>query len=551
MLQYLHIKNYALIEELEWKPSKGFNVFTGETGAGKSILLGALGLLLGNRADSKVLFNETHKCIIEGYFDLTTAGLQEWFDDQEIDNDVQTIIRREVSSNGKSRAFINDTPVTLEVLKSLTEQVIDVHSQHETLMLGLGEFQVRLLDAFAGSTALYLEYRETYKKYRACFKTLEELKLQKTQSAKERDYNQYLYTELEASSIQPHEQDALEQEQKLLENAESIKEKLFSANELLNNDDRGSVVSIKEALKCLQTAVSMSTLLEPLRKRLEECWIELKDITEELDQEQQTVSYDPQRLSVIQERLSKLYSLQKKHNVKTLDELLAIYDHLGKLLEQLDEDEQMIQKLETELLGLEKSMLKNAALLSEKRKSTSESLASGLVALLVRLGMPDAMINIDIEPVPPGLLGIDKVTIRFSANKGVVPQGLKQVASGGEFSRLMLAVKVILAEKSYLPTLIFDEIDTGVSGEIALRMGQMMKSIAHAHQVMTITHLPQVAALGDNHYYVYKDNSGTKSSTMMRSLTEDERVQEIAQMIAGKEPSSTAVNSARELLAAK
>ncbi len=551
MLQYLHIKNYALIEELEWKPSKGFNVITGETGAGKSILLGALGLLLGNRADSKVLFNETHKCIIEGYFDLTTAGLQEWFDDQEIDNDVQTIIRREVSSNGKSRAFINDTPVTLEVLKSLTEQVIDVHSQHETLMLGLGEFQVRLLDAFAGSTALYLEYRETYKKYRACFKTLEELKLQKTQSAKERDYNQYLYTELEASSIQPHEQDALEQEQKLLENAESIKEKLFSANELLNNDDRGSVVSIKEALKCLQTAVSMSTLLEPLRKRLEECWIELKDITEELDQEQQTVSYDPQRLSVIQERLSKLYSLQKKHNVKTLDELLAIYDHLGKLLEQLDEDEQMIQKLETELLGLEKSMLKNAALLSEKRKSTSESLASGLVALLVRLGMPDAMINIDIEPVPPGLLGIDKVTIRFSANKGVVPQGLKQVASGGEFSRLMLAVKVILAEKSYLPTLIFDEIDTGVSGEIALRMGQMMKSIAHAHQVMTITHLPQVAALGDNHYYVYKDNSGTKSSTMMRSLTEDERVQEIAQMIAGKEPSSTAVNSARELLAAK
>lgn len=551
MLQYLHIKNYALIESLEWKPGQGFNIITGETGAGKSILLGALGLLLGNRADSKVLFDESQKCIIEGAFDLGSASLQEWFEDHELENEDQTIIRREVSANGKSRAFINDTPVTLETLKSLTEQVIDVHSQHETLLLGLGEFQVRLLDAFAGTSALYLDYRVTYKKYRSVFKQVDEFKKQKAQSAKEREFNQYLYTELEEAAVQLQEQELLEQEQQLLENAESIKEKLFSAGQLLNDEDRGGLVSIKEALKNIQAAVSMSSLMEPLRKRLEETWIELKDITAELEQEQQAVLYDPERLNSIQERLSRLYSLQKKHGVKTCEELLTIFERLGQALEQQDEDEQKIQVLEQELTTLEKSMLKKAAELSVKRKAAVDALSSGLVDLLVRLGMPDAVIKIDVDAVAPGMLGIDKVNLRFSANKGVVPQELKQAASGGEFSRLMLAVKVILAEKTYLPTLIFDEIDTGVSGEIALRMGQMMKSIAQSHQVMTITHLPQVAALGSRHYHVYKDNSGTKSATRMRSLTEEERVQEIAQMIAGAAPSSTAVSSARELLASK
>jgi len=551
MLQYLHIKNYALIEEMEWKPSKGFNIITGETGAGKSILLGALGLLLGNRADSKVLFDATQKCIIEGYFDLKSAALQEWFEEQEIDDDAQTIIRREVSANGKSRAFINDTPVTLEVLKSLTEQVIDVHSQHETLLLGLGEFQVRLLDTFAGSSSLYVDYRANYKKYRTSFKALDELKLHQAKSIKERDYNQYLFIELEDAAVQPQEQEDLEQEQKLLENSESIKEKIFTASQLLSNDDRGALLSIKDALKNLQAAVSMSDLIEPLRKRLEEAWIELKDVTAELEQEQQNIAYDPDRLLVIQERLSKLYSLQKKHGVKTTDDLILLFEQLKNILDQLDEDEQKVQVLEKELLVLEKGLLLMADQLSEKRKASVGTLSSGLVALLVRLGMPDAVIAIDMDKVAPGILGIDKVNIRFSANKGVTPQDLKQAASGGEFSRLMLAVKVILAEKSYLPTLIFDEIDTGVSGEIALRMGQMMKSIAQSHQVMTITHLPQVAALGDNHYYVYKDNSGDKSFTLLKSLNEEERVQEIAQMIAGKAPSLTAVSSARELLASK
>jgi DNA repair protein RecN (Recombination protein N) len=320
---------------------------------------------------------------------------------------------------------------------------------------------------------------------------------------------------------------------------------------LLNNEDRGVLSSMKDTLKNLQAAVNMSTLVEPLRKRLEETWIELKDIAAALDQEQQAVAYDPERLQVIQERLSRLYSLQKKHGVKTTDELLVIFENLETSLQQEDEDEQKIKTLEQELVLVEKEVLKKAKALSDQRGASAAALADGLVNLLVRLGMPDALIRITVDPIAPSLLGIDKVTLRFSANKGVEPQELKQAASGGEFSRLMLAVKVILAEKTYLPTLIFDEIDTGVSGEIALRMGQMMKSIAHAHQVITITHLPQVAALGDDHYYVYKDNSGNKSTTRMKSLTAEERVQEIAQMIAGATPSSTAVSSARELLAAK
>ncbi|MDB5273185.1 MAG: repair protein [Chitinophagaceae bacterium] len=551
MLNYLHIKNYALIEELEWHPGEGFNTITGETGAGKSILLGALGLLLGNRADSKVLFDETQKCIIEGYFDLKKAGLGEWFEQQELENEEQTILRREVSSNGKSRAFINDTPVTLEVLKSLTEQIIDVHSQHETLLLGLSEFQVRLLDTFAGSSALYLAYRDDYRKYRNSFKTLEALQAARAQANKERDFNQYLYTELEEVAPQPNEQEQLEEEQQLLENAESIKEKLFAASELLTDEAHGSIQSLKESLKNLQAAAAMSTHFNSLASRLEGLWIELKDVSAELEQEQQAVLYDPARLSVIQERLSKLYALQKKHQVKSVAELITLFDELGALLGKMDDDENRIKSLEKEVGQLEKEVLKKAETLSKARHASVVKLAQGLVDLLVKLGMPDASVKIDIDAVPPGLMGTDKVNIRFSANKGVAPQELKQAASGGEFSRLMLAVKVILAEKSYLPTLIFDEIDTGVSGEIALRMGQMMKSIAQGHQVMTITHLPQVASLGDRHFYVYKNNEGSKTATNMKLLNEEERIQEIAQMIAGKTPSEVAVRSARELLGVK
>lgn len=551
MLNYLHIKNYALIEELEWHPGKGFNIITGETGAGKSILLGALGLLLGNRADSKVLFDETQKCIIEGYFDLTKAGLGEWFDQQELENEEQTILRREVSSNGKSRAFINDTPVTLEVLKSLTEQIIDVHSQHETLLLGLGEFQVRLLDAFAGSGAAYQAYRDDYRKYRVSFKTLEELQAKRAQANKERDFNQFLYTELEEASLQPQEQEKLEEEQQLLENAEGIKEKLFAVSQLLSDEEHGSIQSLKEALKGLQSAAGMSSHFNALAARLEGVWIELKDVAAELEQEQSNVLYDPARLAVVQERLSRLYALQKKHHVKSVEELIDLFNSLATLLGKMEDDENRIQTLEKEVSLLEKEVVKKAEVLSKARLTAAPQLAQGLVDLLVKLGMPDASVKIDIDKIIPGIMGIDKVNIRFSANKGVTPQDLKQAASGGEFSRLMLAVKVILAEKSYLPTLIFDEIDTGVSGEIALRMGQMMRSIAQGHQVMTITHLPQVASLGDKHFYVYKDNEGSKTATRMKMLNPEERVQEIAQMIAGKAPSDIAVRSARELLGVK
>jgi DNA repair protein RecN (Recombination protein N) len=551
MLNYLHIKNYALIEELEWHPGKEFNIITGETGAGKSILLGALGLLLGNRADSKVLFDESQKCIIEGYFDLSKAGLDEWFEQQELENEEQTILRREVSSNGKSRAFINDTPVTLEVLKSLTEQIIDVHSQHETLLLGLGEFQVRLLDAFAGSATLYQSYRDDYRKYRVSFKTLEELQAKRAQANKERDFNQYLYTELEEAALLPQEQEKLEEEQQLLENAEGIKEKLFAVSQLLSDEEHGSVQSLKEALKGLHSAAAMSSHFNALAARLEGVWIELKDVAAELEQEQSNVLYDPARLSVVQERLSRLYALQKKHQVKSVEELIDLFNSLAELLGKMEDDENRIQALEKEVSLLEKEVLKKAEVLSKARHAAAPQLAQGLVDLLVKLGMPDASIKIDIDKISPNAMGIDKVNIRFSANKGVTPQDLKQAASGGEFSRLMLAVKVILAEKSYLPTLIFDEIDTGVSGEIALRMGQMMRSIAQGHQVMTITHLPQVASLGDQHFYVYKDNQGTKTATRMKRLNPEERIQEIAQMIAGKAPSDIAVRSAKELLGVK
>ncbi|MDF2457083.1 MAG: recN, partial [Cytophagaceae bacterium] len=424
-------------------------------------------------------------------------------------------------------------------------------SQHETLLLGLSEFQVRLLDAFGGSAAQYQSYRDDYRKYRVSFKTLEELQAKRAQANKERDFNQYLYTELEEAGLQAQEQEKLEEEQQLLENAEGIKEKLFAVSQLLSDEEHGSVQSLKEALKGLQATSAMSSHFSALASRLEGVWIELKDVAAELEQEQGNVLYDPARLAVIQERLSRLYALQKKHQVKSVEELIELFNSLATLLGKLEDDENRIQTLEKEVGMLEKEVLKKAEVLSKARHAAGAPLAKGLTDLLVKLGMPDASIKIDIDKIAPGLMGTDKVTIRFSANKGVAPQELKQAASGGEFSRLMLAVKVILAEKTYLPTLIFDEIDTGVSGEIALRMGQMMRSIAQGHQVMTITHLPQVASLGDQHFYVYKDNQGSKTATRMKMLNPEERVQEVAQMIAGKAPSEIAVRSARELLGVK
>jgi DNA repair protein RecN (Recombination protein N) len=550
MLQLLSIKNYVLIESLKWEPGQGFNIITGETGAGKSILLDALGLLLGNRADSKVLYHQDQKCIIEGVFHLEASYFKDWFIEQDLDFDPQTILRREISSLGKSRAFINDTPVTLEIIKQLAEQLIDIHSQHETLLLGLQEFQIKLLDAYANTIEEYKEYKTSYKKYRLLVKQLDEARILAAQGEKEKDFNSFLLQELNDAQIQIQEEIRLEETLKELENAEFLQEKLGQSHDILNSDE-GVVQRMKEVVKLLQAAHAFSPKIQPVLKRIEEAWIELKDVQQELDHIAEQVLVDGALLQQTQDRLSQIYTLFKKHQVKTTNELVSIQNQISDSLSSMLQLDDKLSNLEIEVEQAKNKVAHQAALLSQKRRAITPELTEKMVSLLQNLGMPNAAMVIDFEQTEPSVYGIDKVNIRFSSNKGMEPQGLKQAASGGEFSRLMLVVKCILAEKVYLPTLIFDEIDTGVSGEIALKMAQMMTAISHKHQVITISHLPQVAAAGNQHYFVYKDSEGHKTTTRLKQLNQSEREQEIAQMIAGSKVSDTALQSARELLNTK
>jgi DNA repair protein RecN (Recombination protein N) len=548
MLSNLLIKNYALIKQLEMSPNPGLNIITGETGAGKSIMLGAIGLLLGNRADVKALYDTTEKCVIEGTFDLTGYDLAGNFEEENLDFLGECIIRREISVAGKSRAFINDTPVNLETLRKIGGQLLDIHSQHDSILLGNNEFQLQVVDSFADNDSVVKSYQRDYNEYRVASKSLDDLKKQALQLRKEFDYDQFLFQELNNAGLKSGEQEQLEQELTILENAVEIKEKLLLAFTYLDNPENSILDLLKSAVGSLSQASRLVPTYESLRQRAQSSLIELRDLADEIDQMNGQIEVDTGRSEIVQERLDLIYTLLKKHQVSSVEQLLAIEEELqAKLTVVLNLDEELASA-EVKAISAKTKMLKSAATLSERRKKVTKAIEKLILDRLAELGIPNASFSVQITDISPSTSGTDSVLFLFSGNKGMVPQELKQVASGGEFSRLMMVIKYILADKRKLPTIIFDEIDTGVSGEIAKKMGRMMQNMAANHQIIAITHLHQIASSGDAHYFVYKDHSSDKTVSRIRKLSVEERIQEIAQMIGGHNPSEAVLTNAREMI---
>lgn len=548
MLKHLLIKNYALIEHLEMTPSPRLNMITGETGAGKSIMLGAVGLLLGNRADTKALYNEEEKCVVEGSFDLSSYRLSALFEENELDYEAVTLIRREISPSGKSRAFVNDTPVTLDVLKALGDHLMDVHSQHDTLLLASNKFQLDVIDAFAGSTTLLETYRNHFRDFKKKKRAYDDLLTKSAELQKEADYNLFLFDELEKANLKEDEQQQLEEELATLEHAEEIKLRLNESLQLLSESElsiSGQLAQVKQAL----TAVSkFSGKISDLRNRLESTVIELQDIETDIRKEDQLIEYDPEKIQETKERVDLINQLQQKHRVSTIKELLLIHQSLEEKVRLVQNMDDILARAKAALDAAEKEMASAARALTERRKKAFEGFSGAVVAIVRELGMPLGTFEVHHKLTAPSETGTDEIGFLFSANKGITPREIKEVASGGEFSRLMFAIKYILTDKTALPTIIFDEIDTGISGEIANKMVTMMKAMAKNHQVISISHLPQFAARGDAHYFVYKDNSSAKAVSKIKLLDKEERVSEIAKMIAGATPTASALQNARELL---
>lgn len=548
MLRKLSILNYALIESLEMGPVKALNIITGETGAGKSIMLGAVGLLLGKRADTKVLLNENQKCIIEGNFDITEYNLQSLFKEEDLDYENDTSIRREITPSGKSRAFINDTPVNLDVLKKLGNFLMDVHSQNETLQLGASSFQLNLIDAFAGTQHLAKEYLGYYNDFKAKEKAYHVLISEGERLKKDADYNSFLLNELAQLNLNEEEQEPLEEELKVLENAEEIKQRLGEALSSLNDGEYAAIERLQSVKSLLKQLASYGSHYEKLDSQFEQVFIDLKELARDLENEEDSVVVDFERTENVQQRLSSIFQLQKKHHVGSIKELLLIQQSLEEKTFAADNLEEVQERAKEIAANAHLKAQEKAKGLSSKRLKSTTPFSHSIKTLLAELGMPDATISVGTKAQEIGPHGIDEISILFSANKGLAPQPLKQVASGGEFSRLMFCIKYLLADKTALPTIVFDEIDTGISGEIALKMGSMMRQMAKNHQVIAISHLPQIAAKGDAHYFVYKDNSSDRAISSIRELNTEQSTEAIAKMIGGDSPTESAYISARELM---
>ncbi|HRI78406.1 MAG TPA: DNA repair protein RecN [Cyclobacteriaceae bacterium] len=549
MLTQLTIRNYALIHHLELHPSPQLTVITGETGAGKSIMLGAVGLLLGNRSDTKVLWDDSEKCIAEATFDIKSYRMKNLFEEEDLDYADQTVIRREITNQGKSRAFINDTPVTLEVLRKIGGRLMDVHSQHETLELGSHRFQLALIDAFAGHTELLASVHEKWKKFQQSKKTFEDLLKESDRLKKEYDFIKFQLDEMEQASFEENEQEVLESGLKISEHGEDIKTRLNQLMTMLDQAESSVQSVLSDSINLLQPVRSYTPSFESISRRLESLRIELKDIVNEISGEEEKIEFNPEKTRELQSRLDLLYSLMQKHHVRDIRSLLEIQKNLSVQVQKtvsLDEDLSQSKKL-METVAMELEVL-NGKLSMSRRKITAP-LSDQLVKLLRDLGIPEAVLKIELNTTEAGPTGIDQAEILFSANKGIPPRPLEKVASGGEFSRVMFCVKYVLAEKTSIPTLILDEIDTGVSGEIAIQLGKMMRAMAKRHQLIAISHLPQIASRGHAHFLVYKDNSSKKTVSAVKELTSDERVEEIAKMIGGAKPSHLARENAKELLA--
>ncbi|WET69484.1 DNA repair protein RecN [Sphingobacterium sp.] len=551
MLDTLHIRNYALINELEIQFDKGLNMITGETGAGKSIIMGALSLILGNRAEGKHFFDPTKKCVIEGEFKIGSYQLLRFFEENDLDYADHTIIRREIAPDGKSRAFINDSPVTLSILKALGEQLIDVHSQHATLQINTEDFQFLVVDSVAGSFGLKQSYRESFFAYKKAKKELEEFKDLVKKAAIEQDYFQFQFDELDAARLVADEQGQLEVQQRQLENAEDIKRALTGASQLLENEDTAVLSRLKETMSQVEGIASFLPEAADLAIRLKSTWIELKDVAAELSSLEEDTQIDEGTLLEINERLSLLYSLQKKHHVDSVEELIKLRDDLESKLFAINSSDEQLERLEKEVVAKLAIAQKDAKELSAARRKVLEMIGKDVQATLSNVGMPNALLQISLDPLKEGDMresGMDSIQFLFSANKGQVLQSIHKVASGGELSRVMLAIKSLVAKTSALPTIIFDEIDTGISGEVALRVGEVMESLAENMQVIAISHLPQIAAKGAAHYKVYKEDKANRTISNIVRLDQEGRVKEIAQMLSGANPTDAALEHAELLL---
>jgi DNA repair protein RecN (Recombination protein N) len=549
MLQSLYIKNYALIESLEINFSTNFSIITGETGAGKSILLGALGLVLGNRADLSTLKDKEQKCVIEAHFCISNYNLKQLFESLDLDYDDNTIIRREILSTGKSRAFVNDSPVNLQELQELGNYLIDIHSQFQTRNIIAEEYQIDLLDKVASNELVLQNYQTELKKYKSFQSELKKILAEKETLGKEQDYNLFLFEELEKAKLKIGEQEELEVESEKLNNLEFLKENISKVIAISNQEEIGLIANLKEVKLSLQKVASIAPEFNELHERINVALIEVEDIIAENESIAEKLIDDPSRTELVNSKLQSIYDLQKKHQVNSVEELLQIQEKLEQKVVKFDDIDTLIKKLENQINTSKETLDNQATLLTEARRKASKVFITEITKIITQLGMPDAQFEFEINPSESYTkYGKDQINLLFSANKGSRPEAIKKVASGGEMSRIMLSIKAVLTDYSKLPTIIFDEIDTGVSGEIALKMAEIMKKMSDKMQVFAITHLPQIASKGNQHYKVFKVTNNNDTLSEIKLLNEDERVVEIAEMLSGKDISESAINHAKALL---
>lgn len=550
MLHSLYIQNYALIEKLDINFESGFSVITGETGAGKSIILGAIGLLLGQRADVKSIRQGASKCIIEARFEIGAYDMRPFFEERELEYEDECILRREVYASGKSRAFINDTPASLTQMRELGERLIDIHSQHQNLLLNKEGFQLDVLDILAHDGEVLASYQSSYREWRKVQQKLEELIAKNHRDKADEDYLRFQLEQLEEAHLVAGEQESLEKEADLLSHAEEIKAGLYHVSQLLSDDDNGMLVALKECQYMMQSLQRNYAAAEELTNRLESSYIELKDIAQDVAERAEVIEFNPERLQEVNERLNLIYTLEQKHHVDTVNDLLSLQaDYIARLTES-DSLEEQIAELEAHCKECYSRVKQQASALTKLRLEAARGVESQMIARLSVLGMPNVRFCIELGKLDePGGHGMDTVTFLFSANKNGVLQNISSVASGGEIARVMLSVKAMIAGAVKLPTIIFDEIDTGVSGEIADRMADIMEEMGEQkRQVISITHLPQIAARGKKHYKVYKQDNETETISYIRCLSQEERVEEVAHMLSGSVLTEAALNNARALL---
>ena len=550
MLKSLYIKNFTLIDELDIELYPGFSVITGETGAGKSIILGAIALLLGQRADSKSIKQGADKCVIEAHFDLKRYDLDAFFSDNDIENDAEDcIVRRELLASGKSRAFINDTPVQLSMLKELGERLVDVHSQHQNLLLNKQDFQLGVVDIFADDATQLAQYQQTYKEYHQVKQQLDDLRESIELNRQNADFLRFQCDELTQARLVEGEQEELEQQSDTMSHSEDIKSALYEADNALTAEQTGVVPALRSTLYELRKIGEVYPAAAELEQRVDSCYIELKDIAQEVSSHLERIDFDPAEMDAVNSRLDKIYDLEKKYHVETVEELIAKREELSEQLNNIDNSDEALSALEQRLTKLQAQAVKEADALTKLRIKAAKQIEAEMQTKLVPLGMPNVRFSVEIARETLGLSGQDKVAFMFSANTSTPLQPISQVASGGEIARVMLSLKAMISGAVKLPTIIFDEIDTGVSGKMAEKMAEMMQEMGdHGRQVISITHLPQIAALGTTHYKVEKSETAQGTVSSMHQLSPDERIHEIAQMLSGSDISAAAIANAKELL---